>query len=78
MSTDLGTKDRRNFDPAAWISQTEAAKLRKVSRQAIANLVKKNRFRTLEIAGKILLSRLEVEAYQPTAPGPKPKRKRRK
>jgi hypothetical protein len=65
MSTDL--------DPALWISQSEAARLRSVSRQAIANLIKKERFRTLSIAGKILVHREDVEAYQHKSPGPEPK-----
>jgi hypothetical protein len=68
MSTDLGA--------GSWISQSEAARLRSVSRQAIALLVKKKRFRTLDIGGKLLVHRKDVESYQPKAPGPKPKVRR--
>jgi excisionase family DNA binding protein len=43
-----------------WISQAEAARIRGVSRQAIARLIRKGRFRVLRIAGKTLLKRAEV------------------
>ena len=56
-----------------WISQSEAARIRDVSRQAISQLIKKGRFNTLTIGGKVLLKRSEVEAYQPEPPGRKPK-----
>jgi len=52
-----------------WISQAEAARLRGVSRQAIARLIKKGRFRVLQIAGKILLKRTDVEAFEPEPAG---------
>ena len=69
---------KRKVDPDQWISQAEAAKLRGVSRQAIAGLLRKGRFETLSIGGKTLLMRSEVEEYQPKPPGPAPKRKRNK
>jgi excisionase family DNA binding protein len=74
MSSDLSTR-RKGFDPSLWISQTEAAKLRGVSRQAIAGLVKKGRFRTLEVGGKKLLLLSDVEAYEPRKPGPEARKK---
>ena len=46
--------------------------MRGVSRQAIARLIKKGRFRILEIGGKILLRREDIKAYQPEAPGRPP------
>jgi len=52
VSSDLSKNGDNTLDPSAWISQTEAARLRRVSRQAIADLMKKNRFRTLKIGGK--------------------------
>jgi excisionase family DNA binding protein len=52
-----------------WVSQAEAARMRGVSRQAIARLIKKGRFRILEIGGKVLLLRKDIETYQPEAPG---------
>jgi excisionase family DNA binding protein len=69
---------KRKVDPDQWISQAEAAKLRGVSRQAIARLVQKGRFETLSIGGKTLLMRSEVEEYQPKPPGPSPKDKRKR
>lgn len=48
-----------------WISQAEAARIRGVSRQAIARLVKKGRFRTLDIGGRLLLKKTEVKGYKP-------------
>jgi excisionase family DNA binding protein len=69
---------KRKVDPDQWISQTEAAKMRGVSRQAIARLVRKGRFKTLSIGGKTLLRRSEVEEFQPKPPGPAPKGKRQR
>ena len=66
MSTHLQGKSTR---PDDWVSQAEAARMRGVSRQAIARLIKKGRFRTLEIGGKVLLRRKDIETYQPEAPG---------
>jgi excisionase family DNA binding protein len=54
---------------ADWVSQAEAARIRGVSRQAIARLIKRGRFRTLSIGGKVLLRRFEVENYKPELPG---------
>lgn len=52
-----------------WVSQAEAARIRGVSRQAIARLIKKGRFRVFKIGGKILLKRSDVRAYEPEQPG---------
>ena len=49
--------------PDEWITQAEAARIRGVTRQAIARLVEKGRFQLLTIAGRVLLRRAEVEAY---------------
>jgi excisionase family DNA binding protein len=73
-----GRKWEKKFDPSAWISQSEAARLRRVTRQAIAELVQKNRFRVLKVGGKTLLSRSDVERYHPQQPGPEPQKKRKK
>lgn len=74
MSTYL---TRKSFVPEQWVSQAEAAQMRGVSRQAIAKLVKKGRFTTLIVAGKILLRKSEVEKFKPQPPGPAPKKPRR-
>jgi hypothetical protein len=75
MSTSLLKK--KIFDPADWVSQSEAARMRGISRQAISNLVAKGRFTTLTIAGKTLLSRSEVEKFQPN-PGGRPAKRAKK
>ena len=52
-----------------WVSQSEAARIRDVSPQAIGRLVNKGRFRTLRIGGRVLLDRSEVEKYKPRRKG---------
>ena len=76
MSIDVMKFSKKNFDPAQWVSQTEAAEIRGVSRQAIAGLLKKGRFTTFSIGGKILLKRSEVEEFKPKPPGPAPEKKK--
>jgi len=66
MSTHLSEDSVSSED---WVSQAEAARLRGVSRQAIARLIKKGRFRVLRIAGKTLLRRTDVEAFEPEPAG---------
>jgi predicted DNA-binding protein (UPF0251 family) len=60
-------------DASAWISQARAARLRGVTRAAIASLVKRNRFKTLKIGDKTLLNRADIENFHPQPRGPKPK-----
>lgn len=55
--------------PAEWISQAQAARLRNVSRQAIAKLVGNGRLRTLEVGGRSFVSRADVLAFEPNPPG---------
>jgi len=57
-----------------WITQSEAARLRGVSRQAINNLVKKGRLKTLEIGSVTFVDRLEIEKFQALGSG-RPKKK---
>jgi excisionase family DNA binding protein len=66
MSTHLSVGNPATAD---WISQAEAARIRGVSRQAIARLIKKGRFRVFKIGGKVLLRRSEVKAYEPEQSG---------
>jgi excisionase family DNA binding protein len=70
VSTYLSEEKVRADD---WVSQAEAARIRGVSRQAIARLIKRGRFRILSIGGKVLLRRFEVENYKPELPGRRPK-----
>ena len=62
MSSSFSTGD--SIDPGEWISQKQAAEIRGVTRQAINELVRKGRFDTLEVGGKTLLKREDVENYE--------------
>lgn len=55
--------------PSEWISQAEAARLRGVTRQAISKLVKKGRLRTVNLAGRTLVNRFDVENFEPLEAG---------
>ncbi len=66
----------RHFPEGAadeWISQAEAARIRGVSRQAIADLVKRQRLETLKIGGRLLVRRKEVEEFKQQLAGRRPK-----
>lgn len=52
-----------------WISQAEAARLRRVSRQAIARLIKRGRLATRTIAGYVLVRKADVLNFSPRAAG---------
>lgn len=56
-------------NPTDWISQAEAARLRGVSRQAIALLVKRGRLSVFLIGGRHLVNRKEIERFKPEEPG---------
>lgn len=60
------------FNPDDWISQSEAADLRGVTRQAIHQLVQKGRFRTYDVAGRTLVLREDVVQYEPDKGGRPP------
>jgi excisionase family DNA binding protein len=64
-----------SFDAQDWISMAEAARLRGVSRNAIANLVRRNKLKSYEIGGRKLVSASEVSAFQPQPIGRPPKKK---
>lgn len=59
----------RSIEPSEWISQAQAARLRNVSRQAIAKLVANGRLRTFEVGGRSLVSRADVLTFEPNPPG---------
>jgi excisionase family DNA binding protein len=67
MSTNLSKECQE------WISQAEAARLRGVSRQAIARLVQRGRLKILRIAGRTLVQRKEIEHFEPEPAGRPPK-----
>jgi len=53
------------------ITQAEAARLRGVTRSAIAYLIAQGRLQTYERFGVTFVSKSEVENYEPLKPGPK-------
>jgi hypothetical protein len=55
-----------------WITQSEAAELRGVSVSAISQLIRRGRLGTEERYGKLLVSRADVLAFEPS-PGGWPK-----
>jgi excisionase family DNA binding protein len=65
-------KDEKDIDD--WISQVEAARIRSVSKQAIAKLIRRNRLSAREIGGRMLVRRSEVEAFVPMPIG-RPRKK---
>lgn len=52
------------FRAEDWISQTEAARLRKVTKQAISKLVKRGRIRHMQVGGHILVLRQDAENFE--------------
>jgi excisionase family DNA binding protein len=59
-----------------YISQAEAARIRGVSKQAIADLIKRGRLSKAKVAGRTLVLRAEVEAFvaQPKLGRPRKKK----
>ena len=53
----------------------EAARLRGVSRNAIANLVRRGKLKSYEIGGRKLVNASEVLVFQPESIGRPPKKK---
>jgi excisionase family DNA binding protein len=76
MSSDQRKSSKSTLEPTEWISQAAAARLRNTTRQAVADLVAKGRLATLEIGGKVLVKRSDVEGFKPKRPGPAPKKRR--
>lgn len=68
----MSTKFLKNFDPSEWITQSEAARLRGVSRQAINKLVRKGSFNTIEIGGIQFIKRVDVNSFLVQEPGRPP------
>jgi excisionase family DNA binding protein len=66
MSTN---KSQVEIDLSDWITQAEAARMRSVTRQAIARLVGNGRLRTLRIGGRSFVNRSDVVAFEPASPG---------
>lgn len=62
---------RTGEDLSDLITIAEAARLRGVSRSAISELVRRGRLRSLEMFGRVLVYKSEVESFQKQKPGPK-------
>lgn len=56
-------------DMADLISQAEAARLRGVTRAAIQDLVRRGRIRSVNVGGRSLVYRSEIEGYEQGEPG---------
>jgi excisionase family DNA binding protein len=61
----------KGSDMNDFITVTEAAKLRGVSRAAIHELVQRGRLRCEKMFGRVLLYRNEVESFEKDKPGRK-------
>jgi hypothetical protein len=55
-----------------WITPAEAARIRRVSRQAIGRLIARRRFTTTEFGGRTFVDRREIEEFEAKRPGRKP------
>ena len=62
-------------DLSDWISQSEAARLHGVTRQAIAKLVKKGRLKVLVLGGRTFVSKAEITHFEMQAAG-RPKKEK--
>jgi hypothetical protein len=56
------------------ITQAEAARLRGVSRAAIAELIARGRLTGVPLLGKVWVKRSEILAFEKDKPGPREKR----
>jgi predicted XRE-type DNA-binding protein len=69
------TERTHKKDSEKYISQAEAARIRGVSQPSIADLIRRGRLTRVSIAGRTLLLRAEVEAFEPQPVGHPPKKK---
>lgn len=53
------------------MTQSEAGRLRGVSREAIADLIRRGRLRSVKFCGRALVYRRDVEELRRLKPGPK-------
>jgi excisionase family DNA binding protein len=68
----MAKKSENNQDELReLITVSEAAEIRNVSRQAIHALIERGRLRSVNMFGRVLLYRSEVEAFEKEPPGPK-------
>ena len=58
-----------DVDVNDWVSQAEAARIRGVSRQAIAKLIAAGRLPTVRFGGRLFVSKSHVLAFAPLPAG---------
>jgi len=66
----IGPKNLENY-----VTQAEAARIRRVSQQAIANLIRRNKLNPVIVAGRSLVLRSEVEKFVPRSKSGAPPKK---
>ena len=67
--------EKMKIDSEDMITQSEAARIRGVSHEAMRYLVKRGRFKIFMIGGKVFLSKREVERFKPSVGG-RPRKKK--
>ena len=72
------TKKTTAAELSEIISQSEAARLRGVSREAIRGLIDRGRLRSIKVGGRLCVYREDVLNYRPGRAGPPPKRAAKK
>jgi len=65
----MSTNILKNINPEDWITQADAARIRKVSRQAINKLVKEKRLRTIDFGGVVLVNKSDIENFEAKGSG---------
>jgi Helix-turn-helix domain len=66
---------RKTVKRGELISQAEAARIRGVSQQAIANLIRRGRLASVSVAGRTLVLRTDVETFIPKPKQGRPPKK---
>lgn len=69
---------KKNYDPSKWISLIEAARTVGVTRQVIADLIRRRRLRTLVSADKTFVQRSGLENFMSQRRKPVPSRRTKK
>lgn len=60
----MSTNKMNKISTEEWITQSEAARVRGVSRQAINNLIKKGRIKTIKVSSVILVDKKDIENFE--------------
>jgi len=69
---------KKKYDLSQWLSLTEAAHALRISPQAITDLIRRRRLKTLVVAERTLISRAGMEKLKPRPGGTKARSKRAK